>query len=60
MPVLPVVERKGHTRMPKRTRVVIGGFDTHVGTHHAAVLDEQDGCSSTASSQRRAVAIGSY
>jgi transposase len=27
--------------MPKRTRIVIGGVDTHGRTHHAAVLDEQ-------------------
>jgi hypothetical protein len=27
--------------MPKRTRVVIGGVDTHGRTHHAAVLDQQ-------------------
>jgi transposase len=26
--------------MPKRTRVVIGGVDTHGRTHHAAVIDE--------------------
>jgi transposase len=25
--------------MPKRTRVVIGGVDTHGRTHHAAVID---------------------
>jgi transposase len=27
--------------MPKRTRVVIGGVDTHGRTHHAAVIDQQ-------------------
>jgi transposase len=27
--------------MPKRTRVVIGGVDTHSRTHHAAVIDQQ-------------------
>jgi transposase len=27
--------------MPKRTRMVIGGVDTHGRIHHAAVLDEQ-------------------
>jgi transposase len=27
--------------MPKRTRIVIGGVDTHGRTHHAAVLDTQ-------------------
>jgi transposase len=26
--------------MPKRTRIVIGGVDTHGRTHHAAVIDE--------------------
>ena len=26
--------------MPKRTRVVIGGVDTHGRTHHAAVIDQ--------------------
>jgi transposase len=37
----PVVEQKGHPSMPKRTRIVIGGVDTHGRTHHAAVLDAQ-------------------
>jgi transposase len=37
----PVVEQKGHPSMPKRTRIVIGGVDTHSRTHHAAVLDTQ-------------------
>ncbi len=32
---------KGDTSMPKRTRVVIGGVDTHARTHHAAVIDQQ-------------------
>ena len=27
--------------MPKRTRVVIGGVDSHGRTHHAAVIDQQ-------------------
>ena len=27
--------------MPKRTRVVIGGVDTHGRTHHAAAIDQQ-------------------
>jgi len=27
--------------MPKPTRVVIGGVDTHGRTHHAAVIDQQ-------------------
>jgi hypothetical protein len=27
--------------MPKRTRVVIGGVNTHGRTHHAAVIDQQ-------------------
>jgi hypothetical protein len=40
-----VLERKGDTSMPKRTskrtRVVIGGVDTHGRTHHAAVIDQQ-------------------
>jgi transposase len=27
--------------MPKRTRIVIGGVDTHGRTHHAAVIDQQ-------------------
>jgi transposase len=27
--------------MPKRTRVVIGGVDTHGRAHHAAVIDQQ-------------------
>ena len=27
--------------MPKPTRMVIGGVDTHGRTHHAAVLDQQ-------------------
>jgi transposase len=27
--------------MPKRTRIVIGGVDTHNRTHHAAVIDQQ-------------------
>jgi transposase len=27
--------------MPKRTRIVIGGVDTHGHTHHAAVIDQQ-------------------
>jgi transposase len=26
--------------MPKRTRIVIGGVDTHGRTHHVAVIDE--------------------
>ena len=33
--------RKGGTSMPKRTRVVIGGVDTHGRTHHAAAIDQQ-------------------
>jgi transposase len=37
----PVVEQKGHPSMPKPTRIVIGGVDTHGRTHHAAVLDTQ-------------------
>ena len=28
-------------RTHKRTRVVIGGVDTHGRTHHAAVIDQQ-------------------
>jgi len=28
-------------RTSKRTRVVIGGMDTHGRTHHAAVIDQQ-------------------
>lgn len=36
-----VPERNGGTSMPKRTRVVIGGVDTHGRTHHAAVIDQQ-------------------
>jgi hypothetical protein len=33
------LERNGATSMPKRTRVIIGGVDTHGRTHHAAVID---------------------
>src|SRR5215211_4359244 len=36
-----VLERKGDTSMPKPTRVVIGGVDTHGRTHHAAVIHQQ-------------------
>jgi hypothetical protein len=36
-----VPERNGGTSMPKRTRVVIGGVDTHGRTHHAAAIDQQ-------------------
>src|SRR5215207_7582660 len=41
VPSCPVLERKGHPRMSKPTRIVIGGVDTHGRTHHAAVLDAQ-------------------
>jgi transposase len=36
-----VLERKGDTSLPKPTRVLIGGVDTHGRTHHAAVIDQQ-------------------
>jgi hypothetical protein len=41
VPSCPVVEQKGHPSMPKPTRIVIGGVDTHGRAHHAAVLDTQ-------------------